>query len=122
MSGQRYFGDWAADAPYEDKRGYAGLLADFAIDSSVVKDEEILYAAYTYESYSGSALVLYERDGRPYEVHGGHCSCYGLEGQWEPEETSWEALRMREFSEHVYNPADIAPLIALVQSRLGVVA
>jgi hypothetical protein len=36
--------------------------------------------------------VIYEKDGQLYEVHGGHCSCYGLEGQWSPEETSKEYL------------------------------
>ena len=30
-----------------------------------------------------------------WEVNGAHCSCYGLEGQWEPEETTVEALRYR---------------------------
>lgn len=57
-------------------------------------DAEIIYAAYgTEEAYSGSAFVVFERDGVLYEVHGGHCSCHGLEGQWEPEETTWAALR-----------------------------
>lgn len=55
----------------------------------------ILLASYTYEDYSGDAFVLYEKDGKLFEVHGGHCSCYGLEGQWEPEETTVEALRHR---------------------------
>lgn len=30
-----------------------------------------------------------------YEVNGSHCSCYGLEGQWEEEETTVEALAYR---------------------------
>lgn len=67
----------------------------FAPAEDFPTDEEILFAAYGLEeAYSGSALVIYERDGELYEVHGSHCSCYGLEGQWEPEETTWEALRM----------------------------
>lgn len=58
----------------------------------------ILFAWYGNGSYDGSAFVLFERKGLLYEVHGGHCSCYGLEGQWQPEETSVEALefQMRE--------------------------
>lgn len=63
-------------------------------------DNEILYAGYEYQDYSGSAFVLYERDGKLYEVNGSHCSCYGLEGQWRPEETSWAALAMREPSNY----------------------
>lgn len=40
-------------------------------------------------------VVAYRLDGKLYEVNGGHCSCYGLEGQWEPAETSVAALKMR---------------------------
>jgi len=56
--------------------------------------KDILFAYYCYEDYSGKAVVLFvsPEDGLLYEVYGGHCSCNGLEGQWEPERTSWEAL------------------------------
>ncbi len=37
----------------------------------------------------------FRRDGRLYEVNGSHCSCYGLENQWDPESTTVEALRHR---------------------------
>jgi hypothetical protein len=58
---------------------------------------EIIIATYTYEDYSGSAYVLYHdtNDGKLYEVFGSHCSCYGLEGQWAPEEANIDALLMR---------------------------
>ena len=39
--------------------------------------------------------MLFRKDGKLYEVNGSHCSCYALEGQWEPEETTVEALRHR---------------------------
>lgn len=55
-------------------------------------------AWYGYGDYSGDSFVLYEKDWKLYEVNGGHCSCSGLEGQWKPEETSIEALRMRKIS------------------------
>ena len=44
----------------------------------------LLYADYTYEDYSGDAYVLgYDKEKKQFfEVHGSHCSCYGLEGQW----------------------------------------
>lgn len=47
----------------------------------------LLYADYTYEDYSGDAYVLgYNKDNKQFfEVHGSHCSCYGLEGQWDEE-------------------------------------
>jgi hypothetical protein len=53
----------------------------------------IIFAAYEYEDYSGSAEVVYVSKGKFYHVSGGHCSCYGLEGQWEPEEMPLVALR-----------------------------
>lgn len=44
-----------------------------------------VFAAYTYENYEGSALVITSEDGRAFDVvEGSHCSCYGLEGQWAP--------------------------------------
>ncbi len=58
-------------------------------------DANILLAYYNYQDYSGDAFVLFERYGKLYEVSGGHCSCYGLEGQWHPEETTIESLRHR---------------------------
>jgi hypothetical protein len=57
---------------------------------------EVLYAEYKFAGgYDGSAFVLFRSNGKLYEVNGDHCSCFGLEGQWEPEETSVEALLMR---------------------------
>lgn len=56
---------------------------------------EILLAYYNYEDYSGSAFVLFRQNGKLYEVNGGHCSCYGLEDQWHPEEVTLDALKFR---------------------------
>jgi hypothetical protein len=69
-----------------------GLETDF---STSLADVNVLFASYSYEDYSGDAFVLFEKDGKLYEVNGGHCSCYGLEGQWEPEETNVQALKHR---------------------------
>jgi hypothetical protein len=56
----------------------------------------VLLASYASENYSGDAFVLFEKDGRLFEVNGSHCSCFGLEGQWKPEETDclslWDRL------------------------------
>ncbi len=74
---------------FEDEQD---VIDQFEIDQNALDRAFILYAVYNYEDYEGSAFVLFQRDGKLYEVHGGHCSCYGLEGQWEPEETTVEAL------------------------------
>ena len=68
-----------------------------AIETSL-DGAEILFAAYGGRSYEGAAFVLYRKDGKLFEVNGGHCSCNGLEGQWGPEETTVAALKMRQSS------------------------
>ena len=67
------------------------------------KDFEILFAYYSYEDYSGEAIVLgYDTVKQAFfEVYGSHCSCYGLSSsnsdcnqdtQWEPEYIDNEIL------------------------------
>lgn len=80
-----YRDDWA-------ETGEEGMLGDFDIGPEALKGAEVLLASYAYEDYSGAAFVLFRRDGVLYEVHGSHCSCYGLEGQWEPEATDAATL------------------------------
>lgn len=53
--------------------------------------DKIIFADYTYECWTGDSHVVFiGKDGKMYEVHGCHCSCYGLEDQWEPEEATLE--------------------------------
>lgn len=59
------------------------------------KNINILFASYGQANYSGDAQVLFEQNGKLYEVNGGHCSCYGLEGQWNPEEVDLKELEHR---------------------------
>jgi hypothetical protein len=78
-------------------------LCDFESRESLYKQfeiapddkENILFAWYGRECYDGKAFVLFSRDGKLYEVNGSHCSCRGLEGQWDPEEVSVANLRYR---------------------------
>lgn len=87
------------------KKKYLGLFStvdqvrrEFEADGAegFPTDEQVIVAAYEYESYEGYAYVLYRgTDGCLYEVNGSHCSCRGLEGQWAPEKTTTEALAMR---------------------------
>jgi hypothetical protein len=59
------------------------------------ENEILLFGIYEYGNYEGSAWVGFLKDEKLYEVHGSHCSCYGLEGQWDPEETSLEEILYR---------------------------
>jgi hypothetical protein len=69
---------------------YEDVCSEFQISSI---DGVVLFAAYEYEDYSGDAVVIFMKDGKLFHVDAGHCSCFGLEQQWSPEEMPVEALR-----------------------------
>lgn len=78
-----YAGEWEK---YED---VVGTYSELPPESMIV------YAAYDCQGYDGSALIVFERDGKLFENNDGHCSCNGLDS-WEPEETTPEALMIRQ--------------------------
>ena len=83
------------------------ICSEFGVDQALLQDLDILFAAYTYEDYSGQALVVaVDKQGALFEVNGSHCSCYGLEGQWELEPTDIPALMQRsgDFYEELVKP------------------
>lgn len=91
MSAPVLLHDWAG-------RDVAAVLDEFRVGAAVsmaMAACRVLLASYSQDNYSGEAFVLFEHDGRLFEVNASHCSCYGLEGQWEPEETTREALQHR---------------------------
>jgi len=77
--------------------GYFSCDKDIASSfrTELSDDIDVLLAAYSDEDYSGDAFVVFIKDDKLYEVNGSHCSCMGLEDQWEPEETTFEALEHR---------------------------
>lgn len=75
--------------------GSWGDRDDVETDFGVAIHHEILLASYDQEAYEGSCLVITRLDGKLYESHGSHCSCNDLEGQWQPEETTLQALAHR---------------------------
>ena len=73
------------------------MLSSFSIEKEQIQGLEVLFAYYSYEDYSGEAFVVLQGSGgQLYEVNGSHCSCYGLEGQWDLEETTIAALQKRD--------------------------
>lgn len=99
-----YLGDWANPEPSWNPatRQYdipitpqQALMRDFEIEPHQLWGCNILLAYYGRGDCEGDAFVLYEVQGRLFEVNAGHDSWYGLEGQWTPERTSVAALRMR---------------------------
>ena len=96
------------------------IQREFDIADSVLvpTEDQLFYSAYEDENYEGNALVIYERNGYVFEVQGAHCSCYGLEGQWDPEETSWETLyKQLSRSDYAYYKWR-ETLLPLVEGRL----
>ena len=59
------------------------------------ENKNILFASYGQDNYQGDAWVLFEENGKLFEVNGSHCSCFGLEGQWEEEEVVLSELENR---------------------------
>lgn len=82
------FGDWEGGTLKD-------ICRDFDLQIETFDGIRLIAAEYTYESYEGRSHVIFEKDGQLFEVIGGHCSCYGLEGQWDPEPTTLDSLRHR---------------------------
>lgn len=63
------------------------IVADFEIAEETLRDTAILIAYMSEGSYGcdSDAFIVFRKDGVLYEVQGSHCSCFGFEGQWEPD-------------------------------------
>ena len=92
-----YFGQ------FSDK---CGVARDFEMNpeqQAELESDTVLFANYGSWAYDGDAFVVFTRYGKLFEVNAYHCSCMGLERQWEPEQTTWEALAMRELGSDYYD-------------------
>jgi len=69
------------------------VFSNFTVSDDDRKDVKILWASYENENYEGSAGVVFLKEGKIFSVYGGHCSCHGLEGQWEPQEITLAEMR-----------------------------
>ena len=82
MATARYDGDFEKREDIESEFGDE-------LHSSI----EIIYADYSQGNYEGTAHVLYRQHGKLFTVDAYHCSCHGLDGMWEPVETTLETIR-----------------------------
>ncbi len=67
----------------------ADIINEFRIKPEELERFDVLVWFYSYEDYSGDSYVLL-RDRKTKELfvnESGHCSCYGLEGTFEPTRT-----------------------------------
>lgn len=77
------------------------IVLSYEADEKEVEKYEILIAYESVGSWgcdSSSWFLLKEKTtGKLFETHGSHCSYYGFEGQFEPEETTVEYLQSDKF-------------------------
>lgn len=87
----------AEKCPYANEVAWMERKADMqkALSAPEFQGIKVLIADYEQGGYEGDAFVLFERDGKLWEVNAGHCSCHGLEGQWDPEEVTMQNLSDR---------------------------
>ena len=104
----------------DDFENWKEVLEQFDATKLVTGKELPLFAVYANEGYDGSAFVLYIENNKLFSVYGGHCSCFGLEDQWEPEEIDWSiAVQFLEQTWYCQDYKDIViPLVTeLVKSE-----
>lgn len=78
-----YVGDWS---DWSDvSKNFTGTW-DKPETPAIEEPNKVIFAGYEMDGYDGSAMVVYRHGRKYYTVEGSHCSCHGLEGQWEPEE------------------------------------
>lgn len=92
MTGKEYH---LEKPPYSNEEYFYKMKREMDEAVKRYEDINILFASYGEDNYSGDAWVLFEKENKLYEVNGSHCSCYGLEGQWDPEEVSLIELENR---------------------------
>lgn len=83
------------------------LISEYGATESQLKDISVLIA---YESVgdwgcdSSSFFLLKDKKSKKlYEIHGSHCSCFGFENQYTPEETTVQALKDRAAKKYVFS-------------------
>jgi hypothetical protein len=81
---------------------YLGLFNSWedvqqSFNTTYPEPERVFLAEYEQGSYDGHSSVWFYNNKKYYYVLGSHCSCYGLEGQFDPEEyTAEEAISILE--------------------------
>lgn len=75
-------------------KNWEDVVFEFNVD--MPEPEEVILARYHTEQYEGYAWVVYRNGPLFYEVAASHCSCFGLEDQWNPEEYNRGGTLLRE--------------------------
>lgn len=84
---------------YSEEDVIAHIAETYYVDVNLVNKFTILIAQSGEGDYEGwSYFLLRDKEtGKLYENHASHCSCYGFEGQFEPQETTLTYLKSNYF-------------------------
>jgi hypothetical protein len=116
--GKPYRGQW-------DGEGWKKIIADFE-GGPIAEPDSVLFAGYCHESYEGEAWIVIRQGDVFSEIHGSHCSCHGLEGQWKPEEsdgpTLLDALERRRDGAYGFFKDNLDEVIMAVRAEIAILA
>lgn len=79
------------------------VFNNFNVAEEDRRGKVIIFAAYDCADYEGHANVVFVENGKLYMVTGSHCSCFGLEDCWEPEEMPIVALKKIALDGNLFN-------------------
>ena len=91
------------------KMEYSGDEMSIESVAKLLDNLDVLIAYESVGSWgcdSSSFFLFKDKEGKLYEMHGSHCSCYGFEDQFRLEETESKALwyRMNQSKRGVFSP------------------
>jgi hypothetical protein len=84
----------------------ADIARAFDIPIEILEKCYIYFAGYNEGDYEGSCVIIFRKDGTLYYNAASHCSCNGFEGNWDPEEATWEDIKRWEKQGGYYNHED----------------
>lgn len=93
---------------YEGFSDFDDVLRQFNITSSDVGKYKVVVAIYNHEGYEGDAYLLLKKGASYAEVHGSHCSCFGLEEQFSLEPITKEAIKHIQKEGRLYGARQMA--------------
>lgn len=71
------------------------ICKEFRIERSELDEYEVLFAQYGIDGWEGTSILFLTKEGKLFINDASHCSCYGLEGQFDPSETTKEAMMLQ---------------------------
>lgn len=79
---------------FDDWKNVSEQFGKYGSPEQIGDEPEYVFAWYNQDGYEGNAGVIYSYDKENFFiVSGSHCSCYGLEDQWDPTEQSLEVVK-----------------------------